>query len=64
MFGVLLSVMASIPGLLAYVFLRFAFGYRESALAASLVITVFPFFLMQISFWRTVIASMWRTRIG
>jgi hypothetical protein len=63
MFGVLSSVIASIPSLLAYFFLRFAFGLREGALATSLIIIALPFVLIQIKFWPRVIASMWRTRM-
>lgn len=63
MFGVLFSVMASIPSLLAYFFVRFAFSFREGALATSLIIIALPFLLIQIQFWPGVIASMWRTRM-
>jgi hypothetical protein len=63
-FGVISSVMASILSVLAYIFLRFALGYREGALATSLVTVALPFVLIQISFWSTVIASVWRSRIG
>jgi hypothetical protein len=62
--GVLFSAMFSILGLLAYLFLRFAFGLREGALVTALVITALPFSLMQVTFWPGVIASMWRTRVG
>lgn len=62
--GVLFSAMSSILGLLAYLVLHLVFGLREGALFTGLVITVLPFFLMQITFWPEVVASMWRTRIG
>jgi hypothetical protein len=63
-FGVIFSVMASIPGYLAYMLLHSALGYREGAVATGLVIAALPFVLIQISFWSAVIASMWRTRIS
>jgi hypothetical protein len=63
MLGVLFSVIALIPSLLAYFFLRFAFGFRAGALATSLIVIALPFVLLQIVFWPGVIASMWRTRI-
>ena len=61
--GAIFSTMASIPSLLSYIFLHFALGYREGALATSLVISVLPFVLVQISFWLSVTASVWRSRI-
>lgn len=62
--GILFSLMASIPGLIIYLALRFIFGLREAALIVALIITVLPFFLMQITFWPGVFASMRRTRFG
>lgn len=62
--GAIVSVMAAIPSLLIYIFLHFALGYKKGALATSLVISVLPFVLVQISFWSSVIASVWRSRIG
>jgi hypothetical protein len=62
-FGIIFSVMASIPSVLAYIFLHFALGYGKGALATSLVIAALPFALIQISFWSAVIASVWRSRI-
>ena len=62
--GVLFSVVSSIPGLLVYLVLHFVFGLQEGALITALIITAFPFCLMQIEFWPGVIASMWRTRMG
>jgi len=62
--AVIFSVMAAIPGLLVYMLLHFALGYREGALATGLVIAATPFVLIQISFWSAAIASMWRTRIS
>jgi hypothetical protein len=62
--GALFSVMSSIPGLLAYLVVRFVFGLREGALVVGLIIAFLPFSLMQIGFWPGVVASMWRTRIG
>ena len=62
--GLLFSAMFSIPGLLAYLVLHFAFGLRQGALVTGLVITALPFSLMQIAFWPEVAASIWRTRVG
>jgi len=62
--GILLSAMFSIPGLLAYLALRFVLGFREGALVTGLVITALPVCLMQMGFWPGVVASMWRTRFG
>jgi len=50
LFGVLSFVMASIPSLLAYILLRYAFGFKEGALATSLIIIALPFVLIQIEF--------------
>jgi hypothetical protein len=62
--GAIFSAMAAIPSVFVYIFLHFAIGYREGALATGLVISVLPFVLVQISFWSFVIASVWRSRIG
>lgn len=62
--GVFLSLMCSLPGLVAYLILRLAFGLREAAFVTAAIITVLPFVLMQVSFWPGVLASMWRTRFG
>lgn len=61
--GVLISATFSVPGLLAYLVLHFAFGLREAAVITGWIITVLPFCLMQIGFWPGVVASMWRTRV-
>jgi len=62
-FGFFSSVMASIASLLAYIFLHYAFGFKEGAVATSLILSALPFVMIQIEFWPGVIASMWRTRI-
>jgi hypothetical protein len=62
--GVAFSAIFSFLGLLAYLFLHFIFELRKGALVTGLVITALPFFLIQITFWPGVMASMWRTRFG
>jgi hypothetical protein len=62
--GILFSAIFSIPGILAYLVMHFAFGFQDGAIVTGLVITALPFSLMQITFWPGVVASMWRTRIG
>jgi hypothetical protein len=62
--GILFSAMFSILGLLAFLVLRFIFDLRKGALIISLVITAFPFVLMQMTFWPDVVRSMWRTGVG
>lgn len=63
--GVVFSaLLSSLPGLLAYRFVRSAFGFREGAVAIGLAIAALPFALIQVAFWPSVVASMWRTRIG
>src|SRR5258706_3114128 len=62
--GVLFSAMCSVIGLVAYLYLRFGFGLPEAAFITALVITAAPFLLMNVSFWLSVIASIWRTRVG
>ena len=61
--GVLFSMMFSVFGLLVYLFL-FAFGLRQGAVVTGLVITALPFCWMQLEFWPSVVASMWRTRVA
>jgi hypothetical protein len=61
---VLFSTMLSVLGLMTYLVLKVAFGLREGAVGTGLVITAFPFCLMQLGFWPSVFASMWRTRIA
>jgi hypothetical protein len=62
--GVTFSAMLSVLGLMLYPVLKVAFGLREGAVGTGLVITALPFCLMQLGFWPSVFASMWRTRIA
>jgi hypothetical protein len=62
--GILFSIILSIVGLPVYLVLHFIFGLGKGALIAGLAIATFPFFLVQITFWPGVVASMWRTRFG
>src|SRR5579863_918680 len=62
--GILFSAMFSLIGLIAYLVLHLGFGLREGARITALVITGLPFALIQIVFWPSVLASMWRTRVG
>jgi len=62
--GVVFSAMLSVVGFPVYLALKFAFGLKAGAIGTGLVITAFPFCLMQLGFWPSVFASMWRTRIA
>lgn len=62
--GIILSVLAFVPGLVVYLVLRFAFGLREAAVITAVSILILPFLLTQITFWPGVFASMRRTRFG
>ena len=62
--GVVFSVLMSILGLLVYLFLHFVFELRQGAFITWLILAAPPFFLVQISFWPSVLASIWRTRFG
>ena len=62
--GLFLSVMTSIPGLLAYLGLHFVLGVGAPARVIGVVITALPFFAMQLEFWPSVAASIWRTRFS
>jgi hypothetical protein len=55
--GALFSAMVSIPGLLAYLVLRFVLGLREGAFVTGLVITALPFTLMQMGFKLSCVLS-------
>lgn len=62
--GIFFSIVLSILALVVYLFLHFVFEVGRGALIASLILATAPFFLAQITFWPSVIASMWRTRFG
>jgi hypothetical protein len=62
--GVVFSAMLSVLGLMVYLVLNLAFGFRAGAVGTGLVITALPSCLMQLEFWPRVFASMWRTRIA
>jgi hypothetical protein len=62
--GFLISLLFSVLGLLVYLALHFVFGLSDGALITAVVITALPFCWMQLDFWRGVVASMLRTRIG
>jgi|SRR5215471_3552144 len=62
--GLFLSTMSSILGLILYLVLDLILGPRRSAVVAALIIAAATFFVVQITFWPGVAASMCRTRFG
>jgi hypothetical protein len=62
-FAVVFSAIISVPGLAAYLALRYIFYLPRVGLVVGALIAVFPFLLMVIPFSLGVVSSMWRTRV-
>lgn len=63
-FSIVFSLMSSVVGGGLYVLVQFVVHDSQTAFIVGVFIAALPFFLIQIAFWRGVLASLWRTRIA